>query len=192
MEGTFWMTTIVTTSGISFATLAADRGITSDLAMPDMQKIVIQGKWLVGVSGDVRACDLIQYAIKFPAVPQRLLDKEKQEWFGWIVLNVVPRIRHALAADTDLDFEVLLVTHGRSFLITSDLGVLDPAPYWSIGSGSRVALGYLASAQYNWNWEDTHQQTAKQAIEISSMFDLNTRGSIDLYISESNGKVYRG
>lgn len=183
------MTTIVTTTGNNWATLCADSGITGDLVMPDMHKIVQQNKWLIAVAGDIRACDLIQYGVKYPSVPKPLLLKAKQDWFGWVVLNVVPKIKQALKGETDQDFEAILVTHGRTFLITSDLGVLDPAPYWAIGSGAKMALGHLATYQYSENWNKNHDMMAKQSIEVSSMFDLNTRGSIDLFVSDKTGKI---
>jgi ATP-dependent protease HslVU (ClpYQ) peptidase subunit len=181
------MTTIVTTSGNNFATLASDRGITSDLVMHDMSKIVQQGKWLIGVAGDVRACDLLQYGVKYPVVPKHLHNKAKQDWFGWVVLNVVPLIRTALKAEQDQDFEAILVTYGRAFIITSDYGVLDAYPYWSIGSGSKLAIGHIASYQYTDSWNKNHDLVAKQSIEVAGMHDPNTRGTIDVYVSDKTG-----
>lgn len=183
------MTTIVTTSGNNYATIAADRGITSDLVMPDMSKIVAQGKWLIAVAGDIRACDLLQYGIKYPNPPKRLLNKAKQDWFGWVVTTIVPLIKATLKGEPEQDFEAIIVTHGRSFLITSELGVLDPAPYWAIGSGSKIAIGHLATFQYSENWNKNHDLMAKQSLEVASMHDPNTRGTIDLWVSAGDGLV---
>ena len=121
------MTTIVTTTGSNWATLVADRGITSDLAMPDMSKIVKQGKWLIGVAGDVRACDLLQYSVKYPN-PVHLAKKPKSDWFPYLVNKVVPLMKAAIKGETDQDFEAILVSHGKAFLITSDFGILDASP----------------------------------------------------------------
>lgn len=185
------MTTIVSTSGSNWATLVSDRGITGDLVMPDMPKIIMQGKWVIGVAGDIRACDLLQYVVKYPVIPQRLLTKPKSEWLAFIVSNVVPRMRQAIKGETEQDFEAILVTYGKSFLITSDFGVLDAQPYWAIGTGAKLAIGHLASAQYNDDWNKNHDLSAKQAISIASMHDPNTRGSVDVYISHHTGKAYR-
>ena len=182
------MTTIVTTTGSNWATLVADRGITSDLAMPDMSKIVKQGKWLIGVAGDVRACDLLQYSVKYPNTTH-MANKPKSDWFSFIVNKVVPLMKQAIKGETDQDFEAILVSHGKAFLITTDFGVLDASPYWAIGSGSRLAIGHVAGLQYAEDWNKNHDLIAKQGIEVASMHDVNTRGKIDVYISHHTGHV---
>lgn len=182
------MTTIVTTTGSNWATLAADRGITSDLVMPDMPKVVKQGKWLIGVAGDIRACDLLQYGVKYPN-PGTLINKPKKDWFAWMVLKVVPLMKAAIKGETEQDFEAILVTHGKAFVLTTDLGVLDAAPYWAIGSGGKIALGHLAGFQYADDWNKNHDLMARHSIESASMHDVNTRGTIDLYISHHTGHI---
>lgn len=182
------MTTIVTTTGSNWATLAADKGITSDLVMPDMSKIVQQGKWLIGVAGDIRACDILQYGIKYPN-PTRMANKPKSEWFSFMVTKVVPLIKTAIKGETDQDFEAILVSYGKAFLITADLGVLDAAPYWAIGSGAKLALGHLANAQYAEDWHKNHDLFARQAVQTASMHDINTRGGVDVFTSHHTGHI---
>lgn len=182
------MTTIVTTTGSNWATLAADRGITSDLVMPDMPKIVNQGKWLIGVAGDVRACDLLQYGVKYPN-PTHLAKKPKSDWFPFLVNKVVPIMKQAIKGETEQDFEAILVSYGKAFLITTDFGVLDAAPYWAIGSGAKLAIGHLGAMQYADDWNKNHDLIAKYSIETASMHDINTRGKIDIQISHHTGHV---
>lgn len=182
------MTTIVTTTGSNWATLAADRGITSDLVMPDMPKIVNQGKWLIGVAGDVRACDLLQYSVKYPN-PTQMAKKPKSDWFPFFVNKVVPLMKQAIKGETDQDFEAILVSYGKAFLITTDFGVLDASPYWAIGSGAKLAIGHVASFQYHEDWHKNQDLIAKQGIEVASMHDVNTRGTIDVYLSHHTGHV---
>lgn len=185
------MTTIVTTTGSNWATLAADRGITSDLVMPDMPKVIQQGKWLIGVAGDIRACDLLQYAVKYPN-PTQMATKPKSDWFAYIVTKVVPLMKQAIKGETEQDFEAILVTYGKAFIVTTNFGVLDAAPYWAIGSGAELALGHIASFQYHENWHKNQDLIAKQSIEVASMHDPNTRGSIDLLVSHHTGHISRG
>ncbi len=183
------MTTIVTTTGNNFCTLTADQGITSDLIHPDMPKIIQQDTWLIGVAGSARLCDQLQYAIEYPKPPVEVV--KSGDWLKWIVTKVVPLIDDTIK-DKEMDAEALLVTHGKSFLIGEDLSVLTAAPYWAIGSGADLAIGSLADKQYLPDWNKNHDLSAKRAIEAASMFDPNTRGTVDQYRSYGNGKVMRG
>lgn len=180
------MTTIVSTTGSNTVTLAADRGITSDVIHPDMPKIVQQKTWLIAVAGDARACDVLQYAIKYPTPPKSLTD-----WNRWMVTKVVPLIDGGIGNAKDEDWEAILVTHGQSFLITNSLGVLTASPYWSIGSGSKLALGVLADSQYSDNWLKNQDIVARHALSVASMHDPFTRGTFDVFVSHHTGRVHR-
>jgi 20S proteasome alpha/beta subunit len=185
------MTTIVTTTGSNTAVLAADRGITSDLIHPDMPKIVQHKTWLIAVAGDTRACDDIQYRVNYPNPPVQVRDKHINDWYKWVVVNVVPLISAAITNKDD-DLDAILVTHGRSFTITSTLGVISAMPYWAIGSGAELALGVLADQQYNPDWHKNHDLIARQAIAAASMHDPFTRGTVDLWYSNHTGVIYQG
>ena len=185
------MTTIITTSGNNSTTLVADRGITSDLIHPDMPKIVQQDSWLIGVAGSARVCDQLQYLVEYPKPPNELVKQELDQWFKWIVVNVIPLIADVIK-DNEMDAECLLVTHGKAFLVSENLSVLSANPYWAIGSGAELALGVLAHSQYNPDWYKNHDLSAIHAAQVASMHDPNTRGTIDKYQSHHNGKVIRG
>jgi ATP-dependent protease HslVU (ClpYQ) peptidase subunit len=185
------MTTIITTTGNNTTTLVADRGITSDLVHPDMPKIVQQDSWLIGVAGNARVCDQLQYVVEYPEPPEHLLKRDQQDWFGWVVTKVIPLIDDVIK-DTEMDAELLLVTHGKAFLVSENLSVLSARPYWAIGSGAELALGVLAHSQYNPDWYKNHDLSARHALEIASMHDPNTRGTVDMYHSHHTGKVVRG
>lgn len=180
------MTTIITTRGNNSATLIADRGITSDLIHPDMPKIVQQGSWLIGVAGNARVCDQLQYLVPYPVPPVEIV--QSGEWFKWIVTNVIPLIDDVIK-DSEMDAECLLVTHGKAFLVSENLSVLSAEPYWAIGTGADLALGVLADSQYKPEWNKNHDLSAIKAIGVSSMHDPNTRGTVDVYYSHHQGKV---
>lgn len=190
------MTTIITTSSSSYATMFADQGITSNLVHPDMNKIVKQGTWLIGVCGEDRICDVIQYAAKFPKVPDALLNKKTDEWYPWIVTRVIPQIQKAVEENLHKsyhnsigDSEAIIVTHGHSFLVGETLGITKAEPYWSVGSGSSLAMGALAKSQYEPDWKDNHGKYAKESIEIAQIHDPYTRGKITGYKSFSTGRI---
>jgi ATP-dependent protease HslVU (ClpYQ) peptidase subunit len=183
------MTTIITTTGNNFATITADQGITSNLIHPDMHKIVQQDTWLIGVAGSARVCDQLQYSIEYPKPPVEVL--RSGEWMKWLVTKVIPLIDDTVK-DTEMDAEALLITHGQAFMISENLSVLTANPYWAIGTGAELALGSLADKQYKPDWNKNHDLSAKRAMEAASMYDPNTRGSVDQYRSYGNGKVMRG
>ena len=180
------MTTIITTTGNNFCTITADQGITSDLIHPDMIKIIQQDTWLIGVAGNARVCDQLQYSIEYPKPPVEVV--KSGDWLKWLVTKVIPLIDDTIK-DTEMDAEALLVTHGKAFLISENLSVLSASPYWAIGTGADLALGSLADKQYLPDWNKNHDLSALRAIECASMHDPNTRGTIDRYRSLPNGKV---
>jgi ATP-dependent protease HslVU (ClpYQ) peptidase subunit len=190
------MTTIITTSSKNYATMIADQGITSDLMHPDMNKIVKQGTWLIGLCGEDRVCDVVQYATRFPKVPETLLNKTTDEWYPWVVTKVVPVIQQAVEENMHKsyhnsigDSEAVIITHGRCFLIGDTLGVTKAEPYWAIGSGGALGMGALASNQYEPDWHNEHDEYAKRAIEVAQLHDPYTRGKITGYRSLPTGKI---
>lgn len=182
------MTTIVTTTGNNFCTLTADQGITSDVIHPDMHKIVQRDSWLIGVAGNARVCDQLQYVVQYPEPPKELHGKAQQDWYGWMVREVIPLLADTVK-DLDLDGSALLVTHGKAFLIDENLSVLSANPYWAIGSGADLALGSLATNQYTPDWNKNHDLSALRALEVASMHDPSTRGTADQYRSYTSGKI---
>lgn len=187
------MTTIISTTGSNYACIVADRGITSDLIHHDLEKVVQQGSWLIAGAGSTRACDVLQYNVKFPKPPATLDNKSDNHWRAWIVQKVIPVIQKAFKdnnVDTD-ELEAILVTHGRAFHLDSGFGLLTAYPYWAIGSGAQLAMGYLSDAQYSENWLKHNDLVAKHAGRIASMHDPNTRGTLDVWISHKQGKAYK-
>ena len=180
------MTTIITTTGNNFCTITADQGITSDLIHPDMTKIIQQDTWLIGVAGNARVCDQLQYSIEYPKPPVEVV--KSGDWLKWLVTKVIPLIDDTIK-DTEMDAEALLVTHGKAFLISENLSVLSSSPYWAIGTGADLAIGSLTDKPYLPDWNKNHDLSALRAMESASMHDPNTRGAIDQYRSLPNGKV---
>ena len=192
------MTTIVTTKANNYAVMVADSGITSDLMHPDMDKIVQNGTWLIGVVGEDRVCDVIQYTVKYPKVPQTLVGKPQKDWYAWLVTKVIPEMLTAIQqsnlhnkdANTILgDSSVLLVTHGNAFLITESLGVGLAEPYWAIGSGGQLAMGSLAEKNFALEWKVKHAELAKAAVNVAQKHDPFTRGKVSGYKSYPSGKI---
>jgi len=190
------VTTIVTTKSSNSAVMVSDSGITSSLMHPEMRKIVKQDTWLIGVSGEDRVCDVIQYATKFPKVPETLIGKQAEEWYSWIVTRVIPQIQKAVHENLHKDYwntigesEALIVSHGNAFLIGETLGITKAEPYWAIGSGSHLAMGSLAEKNFAPDWNKQHGSFAREAIGVAEMHDPYTRGKISGFRSYPSGKI---
>lgn len=190
------MTTIVTTSSEEFATLIGDEGITSDLIHHDMRKIVRQGTWLIAACGEDRICDVVQYVVKYPPVPKYLLKRPADQWYSWVVSQVIPKISAAIEKTMPKayknsigDSQLIIVTHGRAFLIGETLGVTRADPYWSVGSGSHLALGSLTNASKTTTWSTKHLTHAIAAVKTAQRHDPYTRGKITGYISQPDGNI---
>jgi hypothetical protein len=189
------VTTIAVTTSTKYAAIYSDQGITSDLKHHDMPKIVKQGTWLIAVTGEDRYCDVIQYNTTYPQVPETLKNKNYEEWHGWVVTKVIPKIQEALQKHINKDQtnlnggEIFLITHGKAFLVTETLGLVKAAPYWAIGSGGQLALGTLSHRSQQADWERNHSNYAKEAIETAEKHDPFTRGKVIGYKSQLNGQI---
>jgi len=192
------VTTIVTTTSARYATLFADQGITGDYIHPDMGKIIQQGTWLIGVAGDSRVCDVLQYGVKYPKPPESLVKKPIEDWYGFIVTKVIPAIAKATSeqlpkndGNTLGDSDLLLVTHGKAFFIGASLGLIKATPYWAIGSGEGLALGVLSTHGANADWDNAHKHFAMEAMAAAKKHDPYTRGAITGWISYPTGRVVK-
>ena len=184
------MTTIIATVGNNTASMTADRGITSDLIHPDMTKITQQDSWIIGVAGDARVCDQLQYLIEYPKPPQEMLSQSQEHWYKWIVTTIIPMIDDTIK-DSEMEAEAMLITNGKAFLISENLSVISATPYWAIGSGAELALGSLAVSAYNPDWNKNHDLAGRRAMQVAGMHDPNTRGTLDQFISHHQGIVRR-
>lgn len=185
------MTTIVTTTGTNTTAIFADSGLSSDLIHPDVKKITQSGKWLIACAGDARQADVLHYLVKYPNPPKSLIGKSREDWFAWIVRKVIPAIESALSFKDkeEYNFELLLVTYGKAFYIATSLSVSSGEPYWAVGSGAHLAIGYLASAQYDEDWYKNHDLKARYAVSVAGMHDEATRGRIHGFISHHTGHI---
>jgi hypothetical protein len=192
------MTTIVTTTSKEFSTVYGDEGITSDLIHPNMRKVINQGSWLIAACGEDRVCDVVQYVVKYPVVPKYLQGKSTTDWYSWVATQVVTKIDAAVEKSMPKaykhsigDSQLILVTHGKSFLIGETLGVTLAEPYWSIGSGCHIAIGALANSVKAANWATSHHKHAENAIKTAQIHDPYTRGDISGFLSYADGSIVR-
>jgi ATP-dependent protease HslVU (ClpYQ) peptidase subunit len=144
------MTTIVAIQYADGVLMGADSLVTADrkYSHPKMAKITTTGPYLIGGSGEVAACDVIQH-IWEPPIPTVA---DKKDLYHFMISVVIPSMKKCFkeneykwdAEDDETKFAFLIAIEGEVFEIADDLSVcLDAVGFYGIGSGSSLALGAL-------------------------------------------------
>ena len=144
------MTTIVAIQFADGVVMAADSLVTSDRKYnhPSMVKVTTTGPYLIGGSGEVAACDIIQH-IWEPPIPTVA---DKKDLYHFMISVIVPSMKKCFKdneykwdkEDDETKFKFLISIEGQVFEIDDDLSVcIDGAGMYGIGSGSSLALGAL-------------------------------------------------
>jgi len=197
------MTTISIASTNKQCVMMSESGITDEsfTTAPPMNKIVRQNEWLIAAAGADRVCDVLQYVVKYPAIPPALKIKgDEMSWYQWLAKRVIPLIRKYAANELSLetkdgvaelpDSELILVTHGKAFSISNTLGISKCTPYWSIGSGGTLSLGSLATAYHSNNdWDINHAKYLYQSLQTSIRHDSFSHPPIYGWVSNINGTI---
>ena len=129
--------------------MIADTLVSADNATykdPRMSKITESGQYLIGVAGDVWACNIINHIWKPPSPTVK--DKDL---FKFVITKVVPTLRACLDDNSDkkdFTFSVLLAIKGQVFELDEDFAVaVHEEGFYAIGSGGEYALGSLHSGK---------------------------------------------
>ena len=183
------MTTISAIQTDYYAVLCADSQITEDNLVStstSTPKIVEVGKFLIGISGDIRPGDILTYNWKPPIY-------RGENPVTYMGAKVIPSIITAFndnnyewnKVDKDGGFDYLFAFNGNIFRVACDLSFFqtDHGTY-GIGSGGQLALGYLYSIRKSNMELDYLKRHARRAVEIASVLDSNTGKPIQLVVQE--------
>lgn len=143
------MTTIAVRDGV----IAADTLVTynGNGHMMKGLKLFLAGRFAVGIAGEIRYKTPIKNWLESP--PEN--DSE------------VPRL-------WDDEWNAILMdAQGKAYVLLADAIQIIEFPYFSIGSGSDIALGAMAMGA-----------SAREAIEIASRFDNCTNGLVESISTE--------
>lgn len=196
------MTTIGIAATDTQCLMMSESGITDEAftTAPPMNKIIRQGEWLIAAAGADRVCDVLQYIVKYPAIPPQLKKKrDEMSWYQWIAKRIIPLIRKVAQDELTLDTkdgvaelpesELILVTHGKAFSISNTLGISRCTPYWAIGSGGSLALGSLATDYHRGDWKENHDLYLYDAIKTAIRHDSFSHPPIYGWVSQTNGTI---
>jgi ATP-dependent protease HslVU (ClpYQ) peptidase subunit len=180
------MTTIIGIEDDKGCILVADSLVTDDAGRkywhPEMKKLAERGQFLIGGSGEVLPCDIIQHNWE-PPTPT---SKDRKDLYHFMVSKVVPSLRQCLTEngynfDESHDkkdgerFHLLIAINGTIFDIDQELSItMNADRIYAVGSGGDIALGALYAGA------DAHQ-----AMEIAARLSAFTAGP---YISKEQFK----
>ena len=145
------MTTIIGVEKNDGSLLMADSRVTDDagkiFSHPKMVKISERGAFLIAGAGEVLPCDIAQHAWQ----PPRVLARDKQDLYHFMVSKVMPSLRRCLKENGynfdeagDNRFQFLIAVGGELFEVDDDLGISkSDTGFYGVGSGSSYALGAL-------------------------------------------------
>jgi len=191
------VTTIIGIQGDSFAVICADSRITEvddggqatqSVSLKEIGfKIAQNGKWLMGVAGDVRAINILTHAFNPPTPPANMKGRKLDHF---ITTKFVPALRACFDVEgystpiTDNSMHhsehssvVMAAINGTIYVVDGDYSWLsDSFGVYAIGSGAQFALGSLATSLPSGGkiGLGSAKQAALKAIGVAGRYDPGT------------------
>ena len=190
------MTTIVGLQGDNFAVVYVDSRISSSdsggyisqisTLKEGCGKVAVNGKYLLGAAGDVRAINILHHVFQPPTPPINMRGKKLDQFF---TAKFIPALRECFEQqgyaipDIKEDKEhiaeqastILVVIHGIIYVVDGDYSwTSDSSGMYALGSGSSYALGALQALATN------RKLTIPQAKKLA-LKALSTAAKVDPY-----------
>jgi ATP-dependent protease HslVU (ClpYQ) peptidase subunit len=205
------VTTIIGIQGDLFAVICADSRVTEEdaqgVAAQAMSlreigfKVAQNGRWLMGVAGDVRAINILTHAFA-PPVPPLSLRGRKLDRF--ITTKFIPSMRQCFDAEgysnpvtensshqAEHNSVIMAAINGAIYVVEGDYSwSSDSFGVYAIGSGAQFALGSLATAIPTGGRVGlrTAKQAAMKAIAIAGRYDPGTAPPYQVFVQEVSQK----
>lgn len=205
------MTTIVAIQGDGYACLGTDSRISSfdDSGMAyqittlgaGTSKIAVNGKYLLGAAGDVRAINILHHAF-IPPSPPASYKGRKLDMF--ITKQFIPALRECFeeqgyakpdndekAHMAEQDSTIIVVIHGIIYVIEGDYGwTSDSNGIYAIGTGAPYALGALHTITNGKKLAISQAKTAiTKALGVSAKFDPYSGSPFTTFVQEYSPQV---
>jgi ATP-dependent protease HslVU (ClpYQ) peptidase subunit len=188
------MTTIIAYQGDNYAVAVADSKITShddnnsiyqaNTLGSGSSKLATNGKYILGIAGDMRAINILHHAFTPPTVPDTTRGRKLD---AFITSKYIPALRGCLETQgysgTDKDTgtvvhasTILTIVNATIYAIESDYGWMsDSRGVYAIGTGASYALGAVDALMPK--QKPTIQQAKTillKAINIAAKWDVMT------------------
>jgi ATP-dependent protease HslVU (ClpYQ) peptidase subunit len=202
------MTTIVGIQGDNFALVCSDSRI-SDVddsghvsqvmtLREGNSKIAVNGKYLFGAAGDLRAINILHHAFNPPTPTTNLKGKKLDEF---MTVKFIPSLRECFEHQgyavpeshedkrhiAEQDSTIIVVVNGTIYVVDGDYSwYLDANGMYALGTGSAYALGALQSMLGSKKIKTAYQARtmALKALAIASRNDPHTGAPFHTYVQE--------
>jgi ATP-dependent protease HslVU (ClpYQ) peptidase subunit len=165
--------------------MAGDSRITGEHTIYDGRstpKVIERGDYLIGISGDSNAGDILTYMWRPPQVT-----KEPLQQMGAVV---VPSVRSSFIkaeipiASKKSEYRYLISFDSTMFYLDSDLAFYqDAVNIYTLGSGGDIAKGFLYSQKESiFKNPNVAKKAAVAAIVAASKFDFYTQPPVTVMI----------
>jgi len=201
------MTTIVGLQGDNFAVVYVDSRISSSdsggyisqisTLKEGCGKVAVNGKYLLGAAGDVRAINILHHVFQPPTPPPNMRGKRLDQFF---TAKFIPALRECFEQqgyaipDIKEDKEhmaeqastILVVIHGIIYVVDGDYSwTSDSSGMYALGSGSSYALGALQALATNRKLTIPQaKKLALKALTTAAKFDPYTGPPFHCHIQE--------
>jgi len=204
------MTTIIGVQGDGFCVIGVDSRIStfedSGYASQIMTlregttKVANNGKYLVGVAGDVRAINILHHVFQPPQPPVNTIGKKLDEF---MTAKFIPALRECFEQQgyaspesneekrhiAEHDSTVLVAVNGSIYVIDGDYSwASDANGIYALGSGGAYALGAF-QASFGSKRKMTipiAKSLSLKALNVASRFDPHTGAPFYLFLQETN------
>ncbi len=196
------MTTIIGIQGDDFAVICVDSRISSiddtssqiSTLKEGSSKVALNGKYLLGAAGDVRAINILHHVFQPPQPTKNLRGKQLDHFF---TVSFIPALRECFESQgyaiperdnkdhiAEQGSTILVVINGTIYIVDGDYSwSSELSGIYAIGSGSAYALGALTVLT---NKVKLSPQQAKanalKAISVAARFDPYTGHPYHTYI----------
>ncbi len=208
------MTTIIGIQGDSYAVICADSRVTEvdsngkatqSMSLKEVGfKIAQNGRWLMGVAGDVRAINILTHSFN-PPVPPPSLKGRKLDHF--ITTKFIPAMRVCFDSEgysspvtdnsehqSEHGSVVMTAINGTIYVIDGDYSWLsDSFGVYAIGSGAQFALGSLATTIPTGGkiGRRTAKQSALKAMGVAGRYDPGTAAPYHVLVQEAEQRIVK-
>lgn len=201
------MTTIVGIQGDGFSILCTDSRVSTvdedgfvsyiQTLGQSMSKIAQSGPYLIGVAGDIRAINLVNYAFQPPAPPPSMRGKKLDEF---VTTKFIPALRECFDSNgyspptketsdhVAQQGSTLLMSINRTiYQIDNDYAwTVDSSGLYAIGTGAFYALGALNILCPNSPTIIMAKRHVMKALSTAAKYDPHTGHPYNTYIQDSS------
>jgi len=200
------MTTILGIQGETFALICVDSRISSfdssgsayqvNTLKEGSGKVAVNGKYLLGAAGDVRAINILHHVFQPPIPAVNLKGKKLDQFF---TAKFIPSLRqcfenegYAIPDKEDKEHmaeqasQILVVIHGSIYVVDGDYSwTSDSSGLYALGTGSSYALGALQALQGpSMTTPQQAKKIALKAMTIAAKYDPYTGAPFHTFVQE--------